>query len=153
MKAFLAAPFSSKYDKKEKKFDVLLKDLIISIIKVLEKNGFEVFSSHMVEEWGSKLATPDEYLPRDIEELKKSDIMIALINGNTHGVYVELGWGHLFGKRTIALVKVDMEIPEFIHGILEVNKTKIVRFNSNNELMAKLLKYLTEIMEERQPLD
>ena len=37
MKAFLTAPFSSKYDKNEKKFDVLLKDLVISIIKVLKK--------------------------------------------------------------------------------------------------------------------
>lgn len=149
MKAFLAAPFSSKYDKKEKKFDVLFKDLIIGIIELLEKRGFKVFSSHVVEEWGNKLASPDKYLPRDIEELKKSDIVIALIDENTTGVYVELGWGLLLRKKMVALVKADMKIPEFIDGILRANKIRIVRFDFKTELMAKLSKCLAEMMEQK----
>ena len=148
MRVFLAAPFSSKYDKKEKKFDILLKDLIMGIIELLEKRGFKVFSSQVVEEWGNKMASPDKYLPRDIEEFKKSEIMIALIDENTSGVYVELGWGLILRKKMVALVKGDVKIPEFIDGILKTNKVKIIHFDFRTDLLAKLSKCLTEIMEE-----
>jgi nucleoside 2-deoxyribosyltransferase len=146
MKVFLAAPFSNKYNKQKKEFDASCKYLIMCIIELLEKEGFEVFSSHVLEEWGNKLAPPDEYLPRDIEELKKSDIMIALIDENTPGVYVELGWGYLFRKRMIVLTKADMNIPEFIGGILEVNKVDLIYFNSNSDLLIKFSECLTEII-------
>lgn len=146
MKAFLAAPFSNKYNKQKNEFDASCKYLIMRIIELLEKEGFEVFSSHVLEDWGAKLAPPDEYLPRDIEELEKSDVMIALIDENTHGVYVELGWAHLIGKRIIALTKADMKMPEFIGGILEVNKVDIIYFNSNGDLLTKLSGRLIEII-------
>lgn len=150
MKAFLAAPFSNKYNKQKKEFDVSCKYLIMCIIELLEKEEFEVFSSHVIEEWGDKLAPPDEYLPRDIEELEKSDILIALIDENTPGVYVELGWGYLLRKRIIALIKTDMKIPEFVSGILEVNKVDIIYFNSTNDLLIKLSEGLTEIISNRK---
>jgi hypothetical protein len=129
--AFIGARFSSAITAAG--FDDNLKSLIEAAYEVMVNNGYEVRSAHRAEEYGKKLATPDELVIRDANDMIDADIFIAIWDSAiSPGLLIELGWASASKTDTIILLPNNYEtmINPMIGGLHMITKCHIVRYNN-----------------------
>lgn len=124
-KIFLAAPFSQYLV--DGVFEKYAFDKIISMISVLRKHGYSVFSAHERENFGEQLMEPSTCTPLDFKEINQCDIVVALIEDSSFGVSLELGWASALRKPIILYQKLGAPFSSpLIEGICEITDTKLV---------------------------
>lgn len=105
-KVFVGGPISNLIA--ENGFDEDFFCIHTKIINALSKLGFQVFSAHVVEEYGRNKIEPDNIIvERDLGWIDEADACIFLFPSYQHqsirtdGTYIELGYATSRSKRVI----------------------------------------------------
>ena len=138
MKVFLAAPFSNEIMDTTGKVRPVFRKTLEKIISFIRSKGYEVISSHERESWGERLMPPEEFTTLDFASIKNCDIIVVYINEKLSGVYIELGWASSLKKRIVILAKHYLPLPPLLLGLHMLTDVTLVRFDNENELLAKL---------------
>jgi nucleoside 2-deoxyribosyltransferase len=145
--AFIAAPFTTRFDPRNGVFDNDLKRTLERIMKALRMKGYQVKSSHIREDWGNNIMKPPDFVPRDHESIEESDIVLAYIDDCSTGLYIELGWASNLKKNIIILLKADVRHSPMLHGLHNICKTHIFEFQNTEELLLELDKQLDRALQ------
>jgi nucleoside 2-deoxyribosyltransferase len=144
LKVFLAAPFTS-FLKKKGIVDAKFHNKLQKIIDVISQSGHTVLSSHLRENWGRDLLPPQEIAPLDFSLIKECDLMIAYLNNQPSGVFVELGWASALKKRIVILTETPVaELSPLVQGLSFFSNATFVFFRSEKEMVKNLQKILAE---------
>lgn len=76
-------------------------NLNIKIKKILEEEGFSCILPQEILPPGTKV-DPSEILRQNVEFVKKSDIVLSVLDAPGEGVIFELGFAHALGKTIVA---------------------------------------------------
>jgi nucleoside 2-deoxyribosyltransferase len=139
MKIFLSAPFSSVYNEQKGIVDPKFRERLQKIITLIKKKNHDILSSHLRENWGKNRMHPSEFTLLDIKEIKSCDLVIAYLNSQPSGVYMELGWASAFKKKIIIITEQPLsQLTPLIGGLNRITETIIIKFKDENELLRKL---------------
>jgi nucleoside 2-deoxyribosyltransferase len=142
--AFLAAPYSSKFDPMTNRQDVELRKTLENILEILKNNGYEVRSAHVREDWGSKLMKPDDFVPIDFKWVNESDLVIAYIDGTSSALYTEIGWASVSNKTILILHKEGTYLSPLVKGLNSIPgaSVEILTFKDDKGLNENLENHL-----------
>lgn len=118
------------------------RDFLEQIDKICNDLGFETFLPHrdcgLYEGDENKI---NEISDRDLEEIKKCEIMIGVLNGICVGAGTawEMGYAQAIGKKVIGL-KTDRKVKNSIGEISVIITGKVNIIESIEELKIELLK-------------
>lgn len=142
-KAFLGAPFANYINPKTGILFNDKKQMIITIIKYLERKGYQVENSHIREFWGKDWMAPKLCTPLDYQQIKEADLFIA-IPGNppSGGVHIELGWASVFNTRTIMLLEKGKKYSNLVLGLDKIGRIDYVVYNTLEECLEKMDKLM-----------
>ncbi len=110
----------------------------------MEKYG-KVLDKHVASPKVDELemdSTLEEIYLRDINWIKKCDILVAEVSTPSLGVGYELAYAESLGKRIICVYATNINISAMIGGN---KKFELIEYNSIDELMLKLDKILINI--------
>jgi len=139
MRIFLAAPFSNVYRSRLGKVDSRFRKRLETIIKLIMKEGHDVISAHLRENWGQNLMPPSEFVPLDFNLIKECDLVIAYISDQPSGVYVELGWASALKKKIIVLTDQPIsQLSPLVQELPRITQAVIISFKDENDLLMKL---------------
>lgn len=144
-KAFIAAPFSSRFNPSIGITDDALKRTLKSIILRVKMKGYGVESSHVREDWGKKVMHPSKFVPLDYQSIEECDFFLAYIDDcHPTGLYIELGWASMLRKKILILLKDGVPYSPMLDGLSNIKKsnTKIFKFNDSERLLHNLNKVL-----------
>jgi hypothetical protein len=144
--AFLAAPFSSKFDPMTNRHDVKLRKTLENIQEILKNNGYEVRSAHVREDWGSKLMRPDDFVPIVFSWINESDLVIAYIDGTSSAIYTEIGWASFSNKTILILHKEGTYLSPLVKGLNAIHSSsvEILSFKNDKDLNENLENHLKQ---------
>lgn len=129
MRVFLACPITFHVDPITHQFDKTLKRVVSALKCELETRGHRVFLAVEEEEWGLHVATPEESVDRDHQELIESDVLIS-IPGNppSGGCHVELGWASASGKPILLLLAKHGRYSPLVLGLHRMTNVSTLYF-------------------------
>ena len=138
-KIFFAAPFHSYMEYKNGKMHDNKIRKIKTIVKFLRDKGHEVHNAHEREKWGEDWYAPEDCTPLDFENIKDSELLIA-IPGNppSGGVHIELGWASALNKTVIILLEPGKIYSNLILGLGELTLVKFIYYRTLDEVTSKL---------------
>lgn len=118
-----------------------------SLLEHLRSKGFAAASSHERENWGETRYSPEKCTPLDLEEIKKSDILLA-IPGNppSGGVHIELGWASALGKKIIVLLEEGHTYSNLVHGLPMLTNTVFIRYKMIDKTFKDLDRVLDSLL-------
>lgn len=120
MKIFLSTPISS-YLTTEKMMEEEMAARIKLVLDHLKEHM--VFNAAREEQWGKIELEGRECALRDFEEMKQSDLVIALLcEKGSEGVLIELGWASALGIPVIALVENGVKISKLLGGLPAISQ-------------------------------
>lgn len=143
MKAYIAAPYTSKSVTQSNLHrgeirDVSYINFLDSIESVAQSSGFQTFLPHRdLHNWGKANLTAEDVGRKSIEEVKKSDLLIAYPEQSV-GVNIELGWASAFNKKVFMLINKNDRVSIMHLGLKGVTDSKIIRFRDIMDLRTKL---------------
>ncbi len=117
--------------------------VIQAVYKLLKDMGHEVTTEFNIN-WKNR----ERYLSdgaiykRDVEALKKSDIVLAEVSRPSLGVGYEISLGESLGKKVVCLVKEGITLSAMING--NPNLT-LITYGDKNDLTEKLLRFFNKI--------
>jgi hypothetical protein len=139
MRISLSAPFTERLDPHTQLIQPMYRNWLARLISFLEGKGHQVINSHVREDWGGKLEPPEIAIVNDFTSIKDSHLIIAYIgNPPSPGVQMELGFASSFGKRIIILTETDSEMPYLARGLHRLTDAVLIRFDSQEDLIAEL---------------
>ncbi len=138
-KVFLGAPFADYLNPETGRLYNDKKTMLTRLISYLEQKDYVVENSHERENWGTAWMPPEECTPLDYEQIKISDIFIA-IPGNppSGGVHIELGWASALGTRVILLLQDGKSYSNLILGLGEIGKVDYIHYNTIDDCLEKM---------------
>jgi nucleoside 2-deoxyribosyltransferase len=141
-KAFVAGAFSQALE--DDCFQQGLQSRLEALGRLLRERGFQVFSAHEREEWGRRLDLPARLAEIDLDELAKSDLLLAYVGGvQSVGTWIEIGVAISQAKRVI--IVRDPAAPvvsSFFEGLSELGKLQIIVWTSDDVLAEGLSRLL-----------
>jgi deoxyadenosine/deoxycytidine kinase len=142
-KAYIAAPFTSKSIFKApqvygKIVDTAYRNFLETIEATVKSCGLETFLPHKdLHKWGDVYIDPKEIGKLSLENLSRSDLVIAYPEKSV-GVNIELGWASLLNKKIIVLVNENDEVSLMYVGLKGVTASEIIKFRDIVDLKTKL---------------
>jgi hypothetical protein len=136
---FVAARFTTAIENGI--FDSDLRKKIEIIHEVIRSLGVKLYSSHHIEKFGDNLSYYDSAVKRDISQISRCDIFVALLEDKlSAGVCTELGWASFLGKKIILIIPDNFDITRvpMIKGLTTITYCEIVRYSENNILRDRL---------------
>jgi nucleoside 2-deoxyribosyltransferase len=145
--AFLAAPFSQKFNRAEGVNDISLRRTLEAILRLLKDNEYEVRSAHLREDWGNNPMSPSVFVPLDYEWIGESDLFIAYVDNTSSGLFIEIGWASALRKNIVILSQQGISLSPMIYGLGEMTRTRteILSFIGEKDLIEKLKTFLVNI--------
>src|SRR5262249_8393998 len=130
-------------------FDPITKNKVHEVIGRLKEAGVSVFSAHVTENFGQALALPEDFTPRDFEEICESDSVIVLFDDPVSvGTCIEIGWATSMQKPvyiyTPDTYPLQAQAP-MLYGLFRITDTKIERYTDINSLLSKIDKFKESI--------
>lgn len=159
MQVFLGGPIQALTDD-----PVLLantKSVLLQAIEHFQANGIEVFSAHLVEEFGDKTHewTPTAVTQRDIMWMRTCDVFIAVLPrdsdgrlARTDGTHIELGWASALNKPIILVMdpEVEEESSHLVKGLSSVARVTRLSFQTVQDDPERLLSLAYELQRRRK---
>ncbi len=143
MKAFISAPYTKKSSNqnsphKGQIVDTAFINFLNSIDSLVRSFGIETFFPHRdLHHWG-KTKLSEEYIgKKSLEEIKKSDLMIAYPEESV-GVNIELGWASVLKKQVIILINENENVSMMYPALNGITNAHIVKFRDITDLREKL---------------
>ncbi|MBU5537572.1 MAG: hypothetical protein QW818_02615 [Candidatus Aenigmatarchaeota archaeon] len=142
MRAFIAAPFTSRYF--NRRLDEGYINFLDSIEAVVKESGIEPFNAtkelHKYEEHIDAI----EHNLKVLEELEKSDILIAY-PAESRGVCIDLGIAPMPKKKIIVPLHEDEKVSESIEGLSAYTTTYMIKFKDIFGLKSQLKEALEKV--------
>ncbi len=124
---FLAAPFTRYLKEGRNVFCESAYTKITQCLTLLRGHGCSVFSAHEREDFGRDLMSPSLCTRLDFEEMVQSDLMVALMDNDSFGVCVELGWASALNKPIILVIPDGKSfVSPLVEGIGQISKMSVV---------------------------
>ena len=143
MKIFLATSFSSQIGANGGIIPSY-KKFVEDIINALRAKGHEVFCAAEYEGWRYFHATAKVGVRKDLEEIDKSDAVVALLHEKiSGGIHTEIGYAVGLGKKVI-LATQNLELRYFNQGMVDNNRAQSIQFKDPAELADKATEFLKE---------
>jgi len=142
-KAFLGAPFADYVNPDTGRLYDDKQVILTRLINYLEQKGYVVENSHVREDWGTAWMPPEVCTPLDYEQIKESDVFVALPgNPPSGGVHIELGWASVLDTRVVMLLEEGKNYSNLVLGLGKVGKVDYVQYKTLDECIEKLDKVL-----------
>ena len=142
-KVFIACPISKHY--KKEKIDEDYRLFIECLYKNLKTKYKNVFLALEREKYGENKMEGSECTPLDFEEMKSTDILIALPE-DSMGVAVEVGWASALNKEIVLILDQKYVVSPLIECIGTVTDCKSYSINTNNSYMDNI-KVIERVLE------
>lgn len=147
MKIFLAAPLTSYMDAKTGVLDSRVATCLRRIIEALRSSGHQVRNAHEVEDWGRALAAPGIALKRDLADLDKSDILVAILGDPpSPGVQLEIGYALANSLPVLLLAQNEAQVPYLLRDF------SLVRYGDCDDAIRRLTSTLPGLRDPRSSL-
>lgn len=151
MKIFFATPISKLIDPHNGLMREEPKEILRLVYeKINDLFEAEIFFAAKEEKWGEVYIDDSECVLRDVEKLKESDLIIAIIFGDiSEGVLIELGWASAMNKTIECIVDTNVTMSKLVRGLSAITNFNVNRidFSSNiQDFDWKIEKVLREIM-------
>lgn len=143
-KAFIGGPIShllSKYG-----FDEDFVRIHIMVMEILEQADYQIFSAHLVENYGNEKIEPDEVIvDRDLRWIDEADLCIFLLPTRsdeairTDGTYIELGYAS--AKCSNIVCFWDSSNPDYYSPMyrgMTIEKVKMYDINKIKEVLLNI---------------
>ncbi len=138
-KIFLATSFSGQVDA-EGKILPGYKKFVNDIIPALREE-YEVFCAAEYEGWQYYHSTAEAGVEKDVEEIDKADILLALLHEKiSGGIHIEIGYALGRGKEVI-LVTDGNKLSYFTGGLADLHKVTHLEYR-NPKALAEQVKQL-----------
>ena len=138
-KIFLAAPFHNYVGGEGVRMKQEKIELIERVLDYLRSKGYEVHNAHEREEWGKDWYSPDVCTPLDFQQIRESDILIAMPgNPPSGGVHIEIGWATALDKRVILLLDGNKTYSNLVVGLGSVGKVDYIKYETLEGCLRKL---------------
>jgi hypothetical protein len=90
-------------------FDVEYRRFLERVLDRLSaREDLEVYSAHLIENWGDSLRSPEEALSSDVYELGLADVLVAIDAHLSPGLQLELGHALGLGKTIVYAVPNEL---------------------------------------------
>lgn len=140
MKIFLAAPFTNLIDAETSTTESGFTQAMQKLLSALRSAGHNVISAHEREGWGIELDPPAEALRYDLDGVRNSDILFALIGDPpSPGVQLEIGVAIEAKKRMVCAVRDGEFVPYLLRGIDSLSHAQLVHYRDMDHLTEILL--------------
>lgn len=129
MQIYIAYKFSGQ-DKKK------LKETLTDISNILGNKNYKSFIFFRdVENWGEIPMTSSQVITQAFQQLKKADILFALVadSEKSEGLLLEVGFAKALGKKIVLAIKDDVRAV-FLKDVADL----IISFNNLEDLQVKL---------------
>ena len=111
------------------------------IIGIIQDLGHEVFCVvEHAENWGEKTFTPKHLMSMTLNEIDKSDILVANVADWPIGVGVEAGYAYAKEIPVVCICSREQQLPNTISGIA----SSVIKYVDYAELKVKLIDSLAE---------
>ena len=117
--------------------------IIQTVYKFLKDRGHEITTEFNINRKSRERYMSDEDIyRRDVEALKKSDVILAEVSKPSLGVGYEISFGEKLGKRVVCLVKEGIHLSAMINGNPNLD---LISYKDKNDLTEKLLRFFNKI--------
>ena len=143
-RVFLAAPFTQLV-RRENGTDTIgsFKAVLQGVIELFESKNLHVFNAHRREAWGQSLENPKQALSRDLEEMARADLVVAIVGSPpSPGVQLELGYAIAFQKPILVLCKRGDFVPYLNGGLDAVTPSKFLEYDHESQISDLLRRQL-----------
>ena len=117
--------------------------IIQTVYKFLKDRGHEITTEFNIN-WKKRerYMSDEDIYRRDVEALKKSDVILAEVSKPSLGVGYEISFGEKLGKRVVCLVKEGIHLSAMINGNPILT---LITYRDKNDLTEKLLRFFNKI--------
>ena len=126
MKVYLAVPIVVNRDLEKAK----------ALAKVICDLGHELTSDWVVSFEPGYTKTATEVFERDLDGVKRSDLLVAEVSHGSHGVGMEIMAAYLHGKRIILLSESNAKVSHMLEG---VPHAILIRYHSTEDMILKIV--------------
>ncbi len=118
-------------------------EVIQTVYRLLKDMGHEVTTEFNIN-WKKRerYMSDEDIYRRDVEALKKSDIVLAEVSKPSLGVGYEISLGEKLGKRVVCLAKEGIHLSAMINGNPNLD---LISYKDKNDLTEKLLRFFNKI--------
>jgi nucleoside 2-deoxyribosyltransferase len=112
---------------------------------MLEEAGFAVYLPHAhTDPILNAGLTADVVFTRDREEMRRSDVLLALLDEPSHGVGAEISMALCSGMTVLGACSRDRKVSRFIQGMLETSSNGIYfEYEDLREVVQKATEFTT----------
>lgn len=141
---FVATSFSGHVDYETGQVNPEFRKSIEETLDALRSvGGFAVFCAVEYEGWVISDVPPEVGVEKDLEEIEKCDVFLALLHGAVSaGVQYETGYADAKEKQVIVATPSDTNLSYFNQGAVNLGRSKHVRYDSPELLAAQVKKLL-----------
>ncbi len=146
-RVFLAAPFKALVKNESNAMQDSDRKMIEDLLSFFEGKGYLVHNAHKREAWGKKFMEPEECTYIDYHEIEKCDLFVAFPGiPASPGTHIEIGWASAFRKKIVLILYENQENYAYlVRGLNSVSDVKYIVYNSADEYLSELAKYLEEL--------
>ncbi|MDB5163778.1 MAG: hypothetical protein JWS12_396 [Candidatus Saccharibacteria bacterium] len=142
MNIFLSVSYSSEISA-DGSVNAAYRHDLEAVIAVLEEAGHKVFCAPRTDNWILKNVSPSEGFNQDIDEILKSDVIVALIGEKiSAGQQFELGFAFHAKKRLILAHKADVKLPYIDQGLVDQPDVSDVAYENIQTLHTDIVQHL-----------
>jgi len=143
MHIFLSVSFSSEVDKSGRVHAAYRSDLE-TLIEKLEEAGHEVFCAPRLEGWKIADHDPMHALKKDLTEIDKTDVYVAVLNERVStGVQLETGYALARDKRIVLAAPTGIPMTWTNNALTGFDNVSSVNFEFYDQLAQQILQLIT----------
>lgn len=142
---FLSTPITNAIHPETGRYDTRMAVQINRIAESIRAHGYDVFVAIEEENWGEKIATPEECTPRDYQHLLIADYLIVyLTTCASEGTLIEIGWASANQIPITVFCPKEMKISPLLDGLSQIGDHRIfhVDFEDMEEIETILMERL-----------
>jgi len=138
-KIFLATSFSGQVDDKGEilpEYKKYVNDIIVAL-----RENYDVFCAAEYEGWQYYHSTAEAGVEKDLEEIDKADILLALLHEKiSGGIHIEIGYA-LGRSKEVILVTNGNKLSYFTGGLADLHKVAHLEYR-NPKVLAEQVEQL-----------
>lgn len=142
---FLSTPITNAIHPETGRYDTRMAVQINRIAESIRAHGYDVFVAIEEENWGEKIAAPEECTPRDYQHLLMADYLIVyLTTCMSEGTLIEIGWASANQIPITVFCPKEMKISPLLDGLNQIGDHRIfhVDFEDMEEIETILMERL-----------
>lgn len=142
---FLSTSITANIDSETDGVESEFQNHVQEVLEALRSTvSFDVFCAIEYEGWVISKEPPEVSIKKDLDEIKKADLLLALVpsGASTGGVQFEIGAAYALGKKVFIATKPDVILGFFNRGASELGYIKHLEYSDAKSLIDQIKKEL-----------